>query len=320
MRWQFKVLMLSCCIYIPIYITHGAWAIVCYTILQAVQSFMSVNTNSPHAPFFMCQTIYLATNAYWGRWAYLLIILILQIMKQFRLLGMGLLALAMSIGFVACSSDDDSNGSSGNKSKKLVQITSSGDGKENVYLFSYDSNDKLKLYNDGYDTYTFNWSNDIVTITDTEGKTETCYLLNNLIRNSTVYKTKFTYNDNNKLKEVRAQLADYLNYYTISLKWDGDKITECGYSYSYSGKTCKGFNPVIFVSDIFYGNEWLIACPELLGVKSNQLPDGLNDEEAKITYTFDSDGYVTEFTIQFYKNGVPSTNEWETWKYKLTWK
>lgn len=241
-------------------------------------------------------------------------------MKQFRLLGMGLLALAMSIGFVACSSDDDSNGSSGNKSKKLAQITFSGDGKENVYLFSYDSNGKLKLYNDGYDTYTFNWSNDIVTITDTEGKTETCYLLNNLIRNSTVYKTKFTYNDNNKLKEVRAQMADYFNYYTISLKWDGDKITECGYSYSYSGKTCKGFNPVIFVSDIFYGNEWLIACPELLGVKSNQLQDGLNDEEAKITYTFDSDGYVTEFTIQYYKNGVPSTNEWETWKYKLTWK
>lgn len=69
--------------------------------------------------------------------------------------------------------------------------------------------------------------------------------MNNLIRNSTVYKTKFTYNDNNKLKEVRAQMADYFNYYTISLKWDGDKITECGYSYSYSGKTCKGFNPVI---------------------------------------------------------------------------
>ena len=40
--------------HIYIYITHGAWAIVCYTILQAVQSFMSVNTNSPHAPFFMC--------------------------------------------------------------------------------------------------------------------------------------------------------------------------------------------------------------------------------------------------------------------------
>ena len=78
--------MLLCRIYILIYITHGAWAIVCYTILQAVQSFMSVNTNSPHAPFFMCLTIYLATNAYWGRWAYLLIILILQIMKQFRLL------------------------------------------------------------------------------------------------------------------------------------------------------------------------------------------------------------------------------------------
>ena len=44
-------------IYTHIYIKHGAWAIVCYTILQAVQSFMSVNTNSPHAPFFMCQPI-----------------------------------------------------------------------------------------------------------------------------------------------------------------------------------------------------------------------------------------------------------------------
>lgn len=242
-------------------------------------------------------------------------------MKQFRLLGMGLLALAMSIGFVACSSDEDSNGSSGNKSKKLAQITFSGDGKENVYLFSYDSNGKLKSYNDGDETYTFNWSNDIVTITDTDGKTETCYLLNNLIRNSTVYKTKFTYYDNNKLKEVRAQMSDHSNYYTISLKWDGDKI--CGYSYS--GKTCKGFNPVIFESDIFYGNEWLIACPELIGVKSNQLPDGYkykddNNTEAKITYEFDSEGYVTEFTIQFYHDGEPSTNEWETWKYKLTWK
>lgn len=144
-------------IYTHIYNTWSMGYCLLY-YLQAVQSFMSVNTNSPHAPFFMCQTIYLATNAYWGRWAYLLIILILQIMKQFRLLGMGLLALAMSIGFVACSSDDDSNGSSRNKSKKLVQITSSGDGKENVYLFSYDSNGKLKSYNDGDETYTFNWS------------------------------------------------------------------------------------------------------------------------------------------------------------------
>lgn len=241
-------------------------------------------------------------------------------MKQFRLLGMALLALIMPVGFVACSSsDDDSNGGSGSKSKKLVQIASNVEGKENVYVFSYGSNGKLKSYNDGDETYTFNWSNDIVTITDTDGKTETCYLLNNLIRNSTVYKTKFTYYDNNKLKEVRAQMSDYSNYYTISLKWDGDKI--CGYSYS--GKTCKGFNPVIFDSDIFYGNEWLIACPELIGAKSNQLPDSFkysNDEEAKITYTFDSEGYVTEFTFQLYKNGVPSTSQYDTWKYKLTWK
>ena len=33
---------------------HGLLSV---TILQAVQSFMSVIFNSPHAPFFMCQPI-----------------------------------------------------------------------------------------------------------------------------------------------------------------------------------------------------------------------------------------------------------------------
>lgn len=242
-------------------------------------------------------------------------------MKQFRLLGMALLALVMSVGFVACSSsDDDDNNGGGNSTKKLTKVISYGEGKEYAEIFSYDTNGKLKSYNDGDDTYTFNWADDKVSITCSDGTSGTCYLLNNLVRNSTFYNTKYSYNDNNKLTNIKNQ------YSTYSYKWEGDKITECENKiYSYSGKTCKGFNPVIWESDIFYGNDWFFACPELLGAKSNQLPDGFkykdeNDKEAKITYTFDSEGYVTEFTIQFYINGEPSTSQYDTWKYKLTWK
>lgn len=52
-------------------------------------------------------------------------------MKQFRLLGMALLALVMSVGFVACSSsDDDDNNGGGNSTKKLTKVISYGEGKE----------------------------------------------------------------------------------------------------------------------------------------------------------------------------------------------
>ena len=235
-------------------------------------------------------------------------------MKQFGLLGMTLVALIMSVGLVACSSsdNDDNNGDGGNSPKKLTKvITSYEDGNEEAEFFSYDTNGKLKSYNLGGEIYTFNWTDDIVTITNnTEGKTETCYIADNLIRNSTVYNTKYYYNDNNKLTKIQT------NFHTDSVKWDGDKITEQYYIFSYSGKTCKGFNPVIWVSskNLFYGNYWLSACPELIGAKSNQLPDGFknDNEEAKISYTFDSEGYVTEFTIQ-------STIHYYNRKYKLTW-
>ena len=240
-------------------------------------------------------------------------------MKQFKFLAMAFFAMVMSIGLVACSSDDDDN-NGGNSTKKLVKIVSNGDGKENTYIFSYDTNGKLKSYDDGYDTYSFNWSDDKISITSINGESITCGLVNNLVRNSTKFNTRYTYNDNNKLSNVTTQ------YNAYSYKWDGDKIIKCENKiYSYSGKTCKGFNPVIFETDIFYGNDWFITCPELVGARSNQLPDGFkykddNNTEAKITYEFDSEGYVTEFTIQFYHDGEPSTNEWDTWKYELTWK
>lgn len=243
-------------------------------------------------------------------------------MKQFRLLGMTLVALIMSVGLVACSSsdNDDNNGDGGNSPKKLTKVISSyGGGHETAIFFSYDTNGKLKSYNDGENTYTFNWSDDIVTFTNTDGKTETCYIADNLIRNSTVYNTNYYYNDNNKLTNIKTK------YYTDSVKWDGDKITEQYYIFSYSGKTCKGFNPVILeLKNLFYGNYWLSACPELIGAKSNQLPDGFkyknnDNKEAKISYTFDSEGYVTEFTIQFYYNGAPSTSHYDDSKHKLTW-
>ena len=43
-------------IYTLIYITHGAWAIVCYYFASSPELYVS-NANSPHAPFFMCKKL-----------------------------------------------------------------------------------------------------------------------------------------------------------------------------------------------------------------------------------------------------------------------
>lgn len=56
---------------------------------QAVQSFMLVNTNSPHAPLFMCQPINnLQQKAVWGFKAELLI-LNLQIYETIQIFSNG---------------------------------------------------------------------------------------------------------------------------------------------------------------------------------------------------------------------------------------
>lgn len=270
-------------------------------------------------------------------------------MKNLRLLRMAVLTLVMSAGFIACSSSDDDENRPESTTKKLVKISCEYDGKTREQHFSFDTDGKLttfiggplyvetigsgtssaisRTYGSESNTYSLNWSNGKISITSTDGDNITCGFTDNLVRNSTNRDIVYTYNDDNRLTKVSSHNSSICTY-----EWDGDKLISCSgshaanISYSYSGKTCKGFNPVFVIDNkATEYNYWFTACPEYIGLKSNQLPDGFKykynpNEEAKITYKFDSDGYVTEYTIQNYIDGVLSTNNYSTWKYKLTWK
>ena len=76
---------------------------------------------------------------------------------------------------------------------------------------------------------------------------------------------------------------------------------------SYSGKTCKGYLPIMVwsVDDL---RPLLEAHPELAGMRCNQLPDKIYSKDEidetteQYTYTFDKDGYVESCTeVSTYK-------------------
>lgn len=265
------------------------------------------------------------------------------------------------MGFVACSSSGDDDATSnkngfnddGSFTKKLVEITTTyiinGEeqkGENTTEAFSYDINGKLRAYK-YRGTLPIIWHNDSLTTKGSSIDTYSYYLKDNLIRNSTNHQASYTYNSDNKLIKITRQYQyaasievgtgkpSDISYYTSvqNFKWDGDRLTEVNdkngdITLSYSGKTGKGINPVIFFDISSYGESWRIACLELFGLRSYQLPDGCieNTEYKKATYTFaytfDSEGYVTKIAVQTTNqidiNGVPVTEQF-TKEYKLTW-
>ncbi len=65
-------------------------------------------------------------------------------MKTFRLIGMALFAVLLSVGFAACSSnvDDDDNGGT-SSDKRLVKMTEQGESNTYTYVFTYDSQGRV---------------------------------------------------------------------------------------------------------------------------------------------------------------------------------
>lgn len=89
-------------------------------------------------------------------------------MKQFKFLAMAFFAMVMSIGFVACSSDDDNynDGGSITSGKKLVRISSEYE----TIKFTYGEDGKLirASYGDSYgdsEYINLDWSGNTITLT-----------------------------------------------------------------------------------------------------------------------------------------------------------
>ena len=271
---------------------------------------------------------------------------------------MALLAVVMCVA--SCSSDDEEDNSIKNddgivtNQKKLMEIKMVDDNGESIITeYSYGSNEKLlsatrtELY-DGKEnirTYTITWGTNKI-IENKDGRAITYTFEDGLITHTSDNKggdlgnAALTYNSNKQL--IKCQEIDIItNYiYTQSYIWQGEKLTKLienvtanynQYSeeyideYTYSGKTCKGYLPIMVwnVDDL---RPLLEAHPELVGMRCNQLPDQIsykNDSYEtieKYTYTFDKDGYIESCTEEStYKHLDINETRTETTVYTFTW-
>lgn len=248
-------------------------------------------------------------------------------MKIFKLIGFTLLAILICVNFTACSSDTpepekNEEGVVINE-KKLVEIIDPNEGYTQRKYF-YDDEGKLTMetFNNG-STHIYTWDTNTI-IEDADSKRTTFNLKNNLIaslekiRDYSINEKKFSYDTKGLLKNI-----DY--YYNTQFSksrqivWEDDKIIQIDdIKFTYSGKTCKGYLPIL----IWYISESSLfdAHPELFGLRTNQLPDedfysysntseyydeiigevckvqDIRESKTKFTYTFDNDGYVKSCT------------------------
>lgn len=265
-------------------------------------------------------------------------------MKTFRLIGMALLAIVMCVNFTSCSDDEEEPSKNDDgvitNQKLLIELRMTNEDGVSITEYSYGSNGKLisATNTEQYDgsthtsTYTVTWGANKI-IESRNGEAITYTLENGLITHTSdsdggdLDNIDFTYNANNQLVKLQTG-EDYL-----SCIWQGEKLTKMIESYSdedfyelsYSGKTCKGYLPIMVwnVDDL---RPLLEAHPELVGMRCNQLPDKIyskdeyNEETELYSYTFDKDGYLESCTeVSTYKRLDNNETRTETTIYTFTW-
>lgn len=244
-------------------------------------------------------------------------------MRTFRLLGMAMIAIMVCVNFTACSSDDEIKDDDGviTSDKKLMQIKYSSD---NTRDFSYDTKGRLSsiIHTEKYGSNTdrditnYTWGNNII-MAEKEHGTKIYTLENALIRtikspnSGDLRNASVTYNSFNQLLTIEDISGD--DIWASTLTWENEKIVKMvltenrdnhEYTYTYSGKTCKGHYPLywnlIGVSD---SDDIFFAHPELIGSRISQLPDQMysktdsHETTEKYTYTLDKDGYMESCTM-----------------------
>lgn len=256
-------------------------------------------------------------------------------MRTFRLLGMALIAILVSVNFASCSSDDDEiiKDDDGviTSEKKLVEIQETYKEYIKIMTFSYDSKSKLiSIVEKDYDSsksdiINITWGENTVTESE-NGESITYSLTDGLVRTGLEtdgYKYSFAYNSSKQLTTY--QYGDKHDSSTRTFAWENGRVTKIVYDgeiseITYDSKTCKGYFPlmVIMVEDDF---KVMLAHPELIGMRTTQLPsqsyskdvqkgeyyddyiketnkyENIYESTTKFTYKLNSDGYVESVTM-----------------------
>ena len=242
-------------------------------------------------------------------------------MKTFRFVGTALIAVLLCVNFSACKgNDDDTDGTK--KISKIVRQATYGISKDpDTYTFNYDDKGRLVRATDcwGY-TYLLEWSDNAIVVTwisnskSTRGS-YTLELVDGLVVRNGENST-YTYNDSNRL----IQCTFPKNKCTIH--WDNDKVVfvddlDWGQStLSYNGFCKKGYFPIMtdyINTDI--DEVILMAHPEIVGIRTTQLPSNASSGGVIYSYEFDEDGYIIkiigEYTSGHYNGGIET--------YDITW-
>lgn len=138
-------------------------------------------------------------------------------------------------------------------------------------------------------------------------------LNNGLVQNSDKGHV-YSYNNSNRVVKVET------DYDTTTAIWDGDKLVSISYdghdnTLTYKESCKKGYFP--FTTSLIEDNydAILVAHPELVGTRTNQLPASRTwedeNETATFSYEFDKDGYISKIKAK--------SPDGSTQIYTLTW-
>ena len=237
-------------------------------------------------------------------------------MKTFRKAGMALCAILFCVNFVSCEKEGGLTGiGQGKKISKIVQQASDGKPEIAIYTFSYDKKGRLIEATDNWEndlyTFYFDWSDCAIV-----SNYQTLTLKSGLVVESGE-NTSYTYNDAGRL--IQCEWPS--NKCTIH--WNDDKVVfvddlDCGSTRFSYGSSCKnGYFPIIADNIIYTDIDLvlLMAHPEIVGIRTTQLPVSEDDGKVLYSYEFDKDGYVAKIIKEYtsgYNKGVI-----ETWD--ITW-
>lgn len=258
---------------------------------------------------------------------------------------MVLFAVLVCVNFTACGKEELPQYELVTGEKRIVKIEiNNSEYGHSVWNFKYDNKGRLveATCNKGQESKKINyvWSKNAI-----ESSYGTYYLSDGLIRNWQNY-SDVTYSPNTGRATEIGNKSSYSFYYSFT--WDSDKLLRRGYYYkeenrstiqelfsfiyNESEKTCSYSNPIvpIFLSNGFDGDFLCVIHPELVAASTTILPSHFTKEDFWISdsgridsetirgtcsYKFDSDGYVTECTMN-----ENSTNYYAyKAKYTITW-
>ena len=243
-------------------------------------------------------------------------------MKTIRKIGMALFAVLMSVNFTSCDKENDDSvggGSSNQSGKKLVKVMEydgSGD-MQTKFEFKYNQAGNVSEFTESYidngkwvkEAINISWnSNKSLTLTNEED--EELEVLLSYGKFTRWGSCNFTYNEDGFLKRIEDK--DGFSTYTIAYTWDGNYLYSIDYqekynnttndwteSVRYGDKTCKGFLPIFGESMGIPEFGLFMAMPELVGIKTINLPTKINGKFATtFDYKLDADGYVTKCTVE----------------------